>query len=69
LHPGKLTADEAKRLREAFEAAYYAATGINKVDLEAARILYAIETEFAAFRGGMYDKDQMTARIKALLGI
>jgi len=71
LHPGKLTPAEVKRLREAFEAAYFAATKISPADLEAARIMYAVEVEIAVMRANpkKYDTPTSIARIKALLGI
>ena len=69
LHPGKLSAVEADHLKAAFEQAYFAAIGIPAADLQAAKILYAVEVEIAAMRAGKYTKEQSRDRIKALLGI
>jgi tRNA A-37 threonylcarbamoyl transferase component Bud32 len=72
LHPGKLTTAEADALRAAFEKAYFdamAGTGVTPAVLDAAKKMYAVETEIAAMNAGKYTPAQTAERIKAILGI
>jgi predicted unusual protein kinase regulating ubiquinone biosynthesis (AarF/ABC1/UbiB family) len=73
LAPGALQPDELAQLRAAFDDAYLAATGIDAAHIQAARRIYAVETQLAVIRFNR-DRDPAIDRravdsIKTILGL
>jgi hypothetical protein len=71
LAPGALSPAELTRLRDAFDAAYAAASGVDPTAIEAGRRIFAVETQLATLRANLGDPEaaeRAAASIKEILG-